>query len=73
MHTVNLRVDSINDRHVHATLFMNGANLGKLVFTIGEYQIFSSVLLMGTKATSGHIKDISDYSTFKEWVNRKGD
>jgi hypothetical protein len=52
---------------------MNGVNLGKLVFDIGEYQIFSSVLLMGAKATGGHIKDISDYSVFKEWANRKGD
>ena len=68
MQTINLRVDSINDRHVHATLFMNGVNHGKLVFDHGEYQIFSTVLLMGTKATDGHIADTSDYSVFTDWA-----
>ena len=68
MQTVNLRVTSINEQHVHAVLFINGINLGNLVFDHGEYQIFSTIILMGTKQTSGHIKDISDYSIFKKWA-----
>ena len=71
MQTVNLKVTSINDRHVFATLFMNGASLGHLIFDHGEYQIFSTVLLMGAKQTGGHIEDTSDYSIFKEWTEKQ--
>jgi hypothetical protein len=67
MHTVNLRVESINSRHVKATLFMDGVNNGSLTFDIGEYQLFSTLLLMGSKATNGHVNDTSDYNPFKQW------
>jgi hypothetical protein len=66
--TINLRVDKITSDHAHATLFMNGANLGSLVFGIGEYQAFSTVLLMGVKQTAGNIIDTSDYSIFLEYA-----
>ena len=69
--TVNLKVTSINDRHVFATLFMNGASIGHLIFDHGEYQIFSTIVLMGAKQTSGHIKDTSDYSIFTKWQKSK--
>ena len=68
--TVNLRVDKILEPHVHATLFMNGKNLGKLVFDIGEYQIFSTIILMGVRRTFGNVVDISDYSIFQKWAER---
>lgn len=73
MQTVNLKVTSINDQHVFATLFMNGASLGHLIFDHGEYQLFSTMLLMGAKQTGGHVKDTSDYSVFKEWTENQGD
>ena len=66
--TVNLKVTSINDRHVFATLFMNGASLGHLIFDHGEYQLFSTIVLMGAKQTGGHVKDTSDYSIFEQYA-----
>jgi hypothetical protein len=71
MQTVNLKVTSVNDRHVFATLFMNGASLGHLIFDHREYQIFSTMLLMGAEQTNKHIKDISDYSVFEKWVEEQ--
>lgn len=73
MQTINLQVTDINDQHVSASLFMNGVCLGYLKFDHGEYQIFSTIILMGAKQTGGHIKDTSDYSVFKEWAEKHGD
>lgn len=73
METVNLKVTSVNERHVFATLFMNGASLGHLIFDHGEYQIFSTIILMGVKQTSGHVQDISDYSVFEKWAQENAE
>jgi hypothetical protein len=73
MQTINLKVTSINRTHVHATLFMNGVNLGNLVFDHGEYQLFSTILLMGVKQTIGYVQDNSDYSIFKKWAEENAD
>jgi len=51
---------------------MNGSMLGTLVFNTGEYQIFSTALLLGANKTMGHLKDVSDESVFKEWVKKGG-
>lgn len=46
--------------HIHADVFMGldeghfGKN-GSLVFTIGEWQIFVSALLLGADRTQGHL------------------
>ncbi len=67
---VNLRVDSVNDTHVHTTLFMNGAMCGSLVFCIGEYQIFAAALGIGAEHTQGHLVDNSDSRPFEVWAKR---
>ena len=71
MQKVNLKVTSVNDRHVFATLFMNGVSLGHLVFDHGEYQIFATALLMGAELTRGHLIDESDDFVFKEYARRE--
>jgi hypothetical protein len=67
---VNLRVESVDGEHVFCTLFMNGANCGRLVLRIGEYQILAAALLLGSVQTKGHLVDESDDSRFKAWANR---
>ena len=69
---VNLRVDSANNEHIHCTLFMNGASCGTLCFRVGEYQLFTTALLMGAQQTRGQLLDQSDKHIFTEWA-RKGD
>lgn len=44
-----LRLDHVNSTHIKETLFFNGANVGNLTFTHGEYQAFGAALLLGSK------------------------
>ena len=46
-HHLRLRVDDTNPRHVHFSVFANGARCGKLCMTVDEYSKFASVLLIG--------------------------
>ena len=72
---MKLRIDSINSRHVHLSVFSdssfenNGtfALLGKLVMTIGEYQLFRAALGLGSKQTQRHFVLMPEDSKFKEW------
>lgn len=69
--TVNLRVDYVNDQHVHCSLFMNGVNCGKLIFRTGEYQIFTAAIGLGCKQTNGHLIDKSDEEIFLKYYEIK--
>jgi hypothetical protein len=44
---LHLRLDHVNSSHIHETLFFNGINIGTLIMTHGEYQSFSTALLLG--------------------------
>ena len=45
----HLRIDDSNPRHVHFTVFANGASCGQLVMTPDEYSAFGRGLLIGCK------------------------
>ena len=46
-HHFRLRVDDTNPRHVHFSVFANGALCGKLCMTPDEYSKFAITLLVG--------------------------
>lgn len=46
-HYFRLRVDDTNPRHVHFSVFANGAKCGDLCMTVDGYCKFASVLLIG--------------------------
>jgi len=71
MQTVNLKVTSVNDRHVFTTLFMNGVSLGHLIFDHGEYQLLAAAVSMGASKSMGHLVDTSDSHVFDEWAEKE--
>lgn len=76
---MKLRIDSINPRHVHVSVFSdesvtnNGVftHLGKLVMTIGEYQLFGAALGLGSRQTQGDFILMPEDSKFEEWAKEE--
>lgn len=48
---VRLRIDSEDVRHIHFTVFANGANCGTLTMERGEYTLFATMMLLGGRNT----------------------
>jgi len=77
---LKLRIDQINSRHVHCTIFSdpsppsrhNGtfANLGKLAMNQDEYRMFVSALALGEDVMKGQFVLIED-PKFVEWEKRE--
>jgi len=44
---IHLRANSADSRHVHMTLFVNGANCGELCMTVEEANQFHAILAVG--------------------------
>lgn len=76
---MKLRIDNINPRHVHVSVFSdesvtnNGvfAHLGRLIMTVGEYQIFGCALGLGAKQMRGHFELMPEDPKFKEWAKKE--
>lgn len=49
MQRINIRLDTINEVHSHCTIFMNGANCGKLTFRLHEYRHFVECIMLGSQ------------------------
>lgn len=43
----HLRVDNANTMYIRPTVFIDGANCGRLTMKVREYERFSRLLLMG--------------------------
>ena len=43
----HIRIDSKNTRHVHFTMFANGAYCGRLTMTVEEFEAFKTMLRIG--------------------------
>lgn len=46
---LKIRVDSWHGDHVRFTVFMQGASCGQLCARVGEYQLFTTAVLMGAE------------------------
>ena len=76
---MKLRIDSINPRHVHLSVFSdptvtnNGtfAHLGKLVMNVGEYQSFGCALGLGAAQMRGSFKLMPEDPKFREWADKE--
>ena len=76
---MKLRIDQINSQHVHLSVFSDPsitndgtfAYLGKLIMTIGEYQLFGCTLLLGAMQTSQRFVLMPEDSKFREWVDKE--
>lgn len=76
---MKLRIDSINPRHVHLSVFSDPsirntgtfALLGKLIMTTGEYQNFGIALIMGAEQMKGRFVMMPEDPKFREWADRE--
>lgn len=76
---MKLKIDSINPRHVHLSVFSdpsvtnNGtfAHLGRLIMEIGEYQNFGCTLGLGAARMRGHFVLMPEDPKFKEWTDKE--
>lgn len=51
---LHLRLDCVKG-HITQTMFLDGANAGKLVMAPGEYQVFGAALLLAAKHMPAHL------------------
>jgi len=78
---LKLRIDEINPKHVHVTVFSdpnftnNGifANLGKLVMTHEEYRNIGVVLGLGADQMRGRFILEPEDPKYMEWARRQGE
>jgi hypothetical protein len=76
---MKLRIDQINSRHVHLSVFSdpsvtnNGtfAHLGRLIMEIGEYQSFGCALGLGAAQMRGSFVLMPEDPKFKEWADKE--
>ena len=43
----HIRIDARNERHVHFSVFANGAYCGRLTMTVQEFDVFKATLRIG--------------------------
>jgi len=44
----HIRIDARNERHVHFSVFANGAYCGRLTMTVEEFSVFRVMLAAGS-------------------------
>lgn len=78
---LKLRIDEINPRHVHVTVFSdpsftnNGtfANLGKLIMEHEEYRNIGVVLGLGADQMKGRFVLMPEDPKYIEWAKKIGE
>lgn len=76
---MKLRIDNINPRHVHLSIFSDEsftndgtfAHLGKLIMTIGEYQLLGVALSLGADRMKGRFVLMPEDPKFMQWAEKE--